>query len=145
MSQDADAFITIDRPVAEVFAFVADGTNDTRWRTDLLEISASGDPALGTRYTSTVKEPDGSVREREYEYSEFEAPTRIRWKELSGSHLVSLQGGYDLDPEGSGTRLGFHHRPAGSGFGKFLANPGIRSAGADSAKLLEALKAAVES
>ena len=46
----------IDRPIEEVFAFLADGENDPKFSPRVLEISKAtdGPPGVGTRYKSTV-------------------------------------------------------------------------------------------
>ena len=42
---------------------------------------------------------------REFELTEFEPPTQIRWAELSKNIITAPEGGYDLAPEGDGTRV----------------------------------------
>ncbi|MEA2418398.1 MAG: hypothetical protein QOE60_604, partial [Thermoleophilaceae bacterium] len=74
----------IDRPIEEVFAFLADGTNDPKFSPRVLEIAKTtdGPTGVGTVYASTVK--DGGVKtKREFKITEFEPPTRIRWTEQS--------------------------------------------------------------
>jgi hypothetical protein len=76
--------VEIDRPIEEVFAFLADGTNDPKFSPRVLEIAKTtkGPPGVGTVYASTVKDA-GMKTKREFEFTEFEPPTRIRWKETS--------------------------------------------------------------
>ena len=52
----------IDRPIDEVFAFLADGENDKKFSARVLEIAKTtdGPPGVGTLYASTVK--DGGVK-----------------------------------------------------------------------------------
>ncbi|MDQ6969873.1 MAG: SRPBCC family protein [Mariprofundus sp.] len=47
-----EASITINRPVADVIAFVADSNNDPMWQTSVLESEkkTDGEPAVGTVY-----------------------------------------------------------------------------------------------
>src|SRR5215210_8322749 len=74
-----EATVVVDRPIDEVFAFLADGENDPKFSPRVLEIkkTTDGPSGVGTVYASTVK--DGGVKtEREFELTEFEAPTRIR-------------------------------------------------------------------
>ena len=49
--------VTIDRPVAEVFAFVTDLSNEPAWHTDLLEARrvSEGPVGIGTRYEVRFK------------------------------------------------------------------------------------------
>jgi len=40
----ASQVTTVDRPIAEVFAFLADGLNDPKWRPDVTSISQHRQP-----------------------------------------------------------------------------------------------------
>lgn len=61
MANAANA-ITIDRPVAEVYRFLADGLNNPKWQSAVISISlASGSAgAVGAVYKQTLKGPFGS-------------------------------------------------------------------------------------
>ena len=63
-----------------------------------------GPPGVGTVYASTVKDA-GMKTKREFRLTEFQPPTRIRWAEISKNLVTAPEGGYDLAPEGAGTRL----------------------------------------
>ena len=41
--------ITIDRPIEEVFAFLGDAENDTKWRSGVLDIKRVAGAGLGAR------------------------------------------------------------------------------------------------
>src|SRR5215204_7349834 len=99
-----EATVVIDRPIEEVFAFLADGENDPKFSPRVLEITKTtdGPPGVGTIYKSTVKDA-GMKTKREFELTEFEAPTRIRWAERSKNLVSASEGGYDLAPDGNGT------------------------------------------
>src|SRR5215204_89085 len=101
-----EATVVIDRPIEEVFAFLADGENDPRFSPRVLEIARTtdGPPGVGTVYASTVKDAGVKTR-REFELTRFDPPTRIRWKETSTNLVTAPEGGYDLAPEGDGTRV----------------------------------------
>ena len=43
----AESSAIIDRPVAEVWSFVRDPRNETKWHTDILEVTSAADPASG--------------------------------------------------------------------------------------------------
>jgi hypothetical protein len=53
-----EATVVIDRPIEEVFAFLADGENDPKFSPRVLEIAKTtdGPPGVGTVYASTVKD-----------------------------------------------------------------------------------------
>jgi uncharacterized protein YndB with AHSA1/START domain len=144
----ADRFATsvvIDRPIEDVFDFLADGTNDPKFSPRVLEIrkTTDGPPGVGTVYASTVKDA-GFKTKREFRLTEFERPSRIRWTEISKNIISVPEGGYDLAPEGSGTRLSFYNRFEGHGFGKLMAPLALRSAIKQADDFGRRIKAAVE-
>lgn len=140
-----EATTIVDRPIEEVFAFLADGENDPKFSPRVLEISKTtdGPPGVGTVYASTVKDA-GVKTKREFKITEFEAPTRIRWAEVSKNLVTAPEGGYDLTPEGAGTRVTIHNVLEGHGFGKLIAPLALRSARKGADDFARAIKAAVE-
>ena len=144
----ADRFTTtvvIDRPIEEVFDFLADGTNDPKFSPRVLEIrkTTDGPPGVGTVYASTVKDA-GMKTKREFRLTEFERPSRIRWTETSKNIITVPEGGYDFTPEGSGTRLSFYNRFEAHGLGKLIAPLALRSAIKGADDFGRRIKAAVE-
>src|SRR4051794_6307463 len=135
----------IDRPIEEVFAFLSDGTNDPSFSPRVLEIrkTTDGPVGVGTVYASTVKDA-GVKTNREFEITEFERPTKIRWKEISKNQVTATEGGYDLAPEGGGTRVTIHNVLEGHGTGKLFAPLALRSARRGADDFAAAIKAAVE-
>ena len=147
MAGQFSATTVINRPIDEVFDFVADGENDKRFSSRVLEITKTtdGPPGVGTVYASTVK--DGGVKTQgEFKLTEFVAPTRIRWTELSKNPIVVPEGGYDLEPVGDGsTRVTLHNVLEGHGFGKVILPLALRSARkGGAAEIVQSLKATIE-
>jgi hypothetical protein len=68
---------------AHRLAFLADGEIEIAQTTD-------GPPGIGTVYASTVKDA-GLKSQRVYKLSDFEAPTRIGWTELSNNVLRGMR------------------------------------------------------
>jgi uncharacterized protein YndB with AHSA1/START domain len=141
------ATVVIDRPIDEVFAFLANGENDTKFSTRVLEIkqTTDGPPGLGTTYASTVK--DGGVKfKREFKLTEFEAPTKIRWAEVSTGPVITPEGGYDLEPAGEGqTKVSFYNVIVPNTFiGKLVVGPALRSARKGADDFAHSIKRAVE-
>jgi uncharacterized protein YndB with AHSA1/START domain len=145
MSGRFDGTAVIDRPIDEVFAFLAEGTNDPKFSPRVLEIhkTTDGPPGVGTRFQSTVKDA-GMKTKREFEYTEFEAPTRIRWTERSSNLVTAVEGGYDLVPDGEGTRLSVFNILEGHGLGKLVAGFAVRQAQKDADAFAGRIKQAVE-
>jgi Polyketide cyclase / dehydrase and lipid transport. len=139
------ATVVIDRPIEEVFAFLADGENDPKFSARVVEIAKTtdGPPGVGTVYASTVKDA-GMKTKREFELTEFVAPTRIRWKERSKNLVTAPEGGYDLAPAGDGTQLTFYNVLEGHGFGKLIAPLALSSARKGADDFANAIKRAVE-
>lgn len=145
MAGQFEATVVIDRPIDEVFAFLADGENDPKFSPRVLEIkkTTDGPPGVGTVYASTVKDA-GMKTKREFKLTEFEAPTRIRWTEVSKNLVTAPEGGYDLAPEGSGTRVTIHNVLEGHGPGKLIAPLALRSARKGADDFGQSIKRAVE-
>jgi uncharacterized protein YndB with AHSA1/START domain len=135
----------IDRPIEEVFAYLADGTNDPKFSARVLEIAKTtdGPTGVGTIYKSTVKDA-GVKTQREIEITEFEPPTKIRWAELSKNQITASEGGYDLVPEGNGTRVTIYNVLDGHGIGKLFTPLALRSARKGADDFAASIKAAVE-
>ena len=70
---------------------------------------------------------------REFEITESESPTKIRWVERSKNLVTVTAGGYDLTAEGEQTRVRLFNEFEGHGLGKLFAGPAARQAnkGAD--------------
>jgi hypothetical protein len=58
MARSYEVTTVVDRPIEEVFAFLADGTNDPKFSPRVLEIrkTTDGPTGVGTVYASTVKD-----------------------------------------------------------------------------------------
>jgi uncharacterized protein YndB with AHSA1/START domain len=141
------ATVVVDRPIEEVFAFLADGENDTKFSARVLEIeqTTEGPPGLGTIYASTVK--DGGVKfKRQFKLTEFAAPTKIRWTEVSTGPVITPEGGYDLAPAGEGkTEVSFYNVIVPhTFFGKIVVGPALKSARKGADDFAQAIKRAVE-
>lgn len=145
MAGEFRASTIIDRPIDEVFAFVADGENDPKFSPRVLEIhkTTDGPPGLGTVYESTVKDA-GMKTKREFELTEFVAPTRIRWAERSKNLVTAPEGGYDLEPAGEGTKLTVHNVLEGHGIGKLIVGFALKSAQKGADEFAASIKRAVE-
>jgi carbon monoxide dehydrogenase subunit G len=139
------ASVGIDRPIEAVFDFLADGYNDRKFSPRVLEMekTTDGPNGVGTVYKSTVKDA-GVKTEREFEYTEFERPTKIRWAERSKNMVTVPEGGYDLRPAGDGTELRYFNEFEGHGIGKVFAPLALRAARKQADDFAEAIKKAVE-
>ncbi len=135
----------VDRPIAEVFAFLLDGQNDKKFSKRIVEIEkkTDGPPDAGTVYASVANDV-GIKQKHEFELTQVEPPTKIRWKELSKSPVHVTEGGYDLVPAGEGTEVSFFNRLEGRGFGKLLVGMALRSARKGADEFAASIKSAIE-
>jgi len=98
------AEITIDRPINEVFDFIADNENDPKWCVPVVETTriTGSAPGAGARYSFASQA--GLIKLRgEFEISAFEPPGKIEW--VGESSIVKFSGQYRLESVGTGTRL----------------------------------------
>jgi carbon monoxide dehydrogenase subunit G len=96
-----ESSVTIDRPVAEVYAFVSDCRNEPRWHTDAIE--ATGETAVGAVQTWVLRFM--GRREGKMKVSRLE-PERLEELQALGS-LMGMQPtiSYLFEPVGSQTRF----------------------------------------
>jgi carbon monoxide dehydrogenase subunit G len=146
MASDFSGSVVIDRPIDQVFAFLADGTNDPKFSPRVLEITKTSDGpvGVGTTFASTVKDA-GMKTKREFKLTEFEAPTKIRWAEQSKNMVTAAEGGYDLESVGDAqTKVTIFNRLEGHGFGKLIVGFAVKAAQKDAPAFAGRIKAAVE-
>ncbi|KUN82734.1 SRPBCC family protein [Streptomyces griseoruber] len=146
MSGRFEATVEVDRPVAEVFAYLADGRNDPQFSPRVLRIERIPDAptSVGTIFRSTVKDA-GMKTAREFRITALEAPVRLRWAEVSKNTVTAREGGYDLEslPEGR-TRVRIHNVLEGHGLGKLLVGLALAAARKDADAFGHRIKAAAE-
>ncbi|HEV7650282.1 MAG TPA: SRPBCC family protein [Actinophytocola sp.] len=146
MAGQFEASIEIDRPVAEVFAFLADGANDPTFspRVQQMAKTTDGTTAVGTVYKSTVKDA-GLTTHREFRITEFVPDKKIRWAEQSKNLVTAVDGGYDFESvSDTRTRLRVFNVLEGHGFGKLIAGFALSAARKDAPHFAERIKKAVE-
>ena len=111
---EATGTIEIRRPVGDVFAFLAEGENDPRWRRGVLDIRRKSGQGRGAIYEQRVKGPFGRRVPADYEVTAYEPGRRIGFRAIAGP--VRPEGSYELTPLGAdGTRVTFalHATPRG--------------------------------
>jgi len=136
----------VDRPIDEVFRFLAVGINDPKFSPRVQKIvqKTPGPPGVGTIFAITVKDA-GMTTEREFEITEFDEPRRIRWTERSKNIVTAVDGGYDLEPSGNGsTKVTIFNTLEGHGIGKLVAPLALRAARKDAPAFALRIKSAIE-
>ena len=100
----AEVTIHVDRPVDEVFEFVSDPANMSRWveYVEEAEYSDGAQPGVGATYE--VKYTYGRrVSDLTMEVTKFEPPTRFGYMTIKGPYPIRAT--YTMAPEGQGTRF----------------------------------------
>jgi uncharacterized protein YndB with AHSA1/START domain len=146
MANGFSATTHINRPIEQVFAFLAAGTNDPKFSPRVQEIrkTTDGPVGVGTVFESVVKDA-GMKSNRQFKLTEFEQPSKIRWTEVSSNAITIPSGGYDLEPAGVGaTKITIFNEFEGHGFGKVILPLAARAARKDADNLAGRIKAAVE-
>ncbi|MFG2732187.1 SRPBCC family protein [Streptomyces canus] len=146
MSGQFEAVVEVDRPAAEVFAYLANGRNDPQFSPRVLKIERIPDSAtaVGTVFRSTVKDA-GMKTAREFRITELEAPVKLRWAEVSKNSVTVREGGYDLESLADGrTRVRIFNLLEGHGLGKLLVGLALAAARKDAPAFGNRIKTAAE-
>ncbi|MEU0783897.1 SRPBCC family protein [Streptomyces sp. NPDC006173] len=146
MSTRVEVTVDIDRPINDVYTYLADGLHDPEFNPRVLVMDRSpyGETELGTVFHSTVKNA-GLKTHREFEIVDVAAPNRIRWHETSYHSITASEGGYDLEPTADGgTRVHLFNILEGRDIGRLLLPLVGGRARKDAPALGRRMKAAVE-
>ncbi len=100
----AEKSIVIQRPIEEVFAFVADQQNAPQWQHGLLEVrrTTEGPLGVGTKH-AFVRKFMGKKLEANNEYVTFEPNREITFKSTSGP--MPIEASYLTESVATGTKL----------------------------------------
>lgn len=114
--------IEINRPQAEVFAYLNELDRHSEWRSDLIgsRLDTQGPVGVGTRATDTLKVPGGK-QEITYEVTEHEPPRRSAWRGVAGP--VRAVGTVLVEPldDGARSRVSVEFDLKGHGIGLLIA------------------------
>ncbi len=88
VSVHAEHTVTVRQSVAEVFAFLADGLNNPRWRPEVSAVRLLSDAGTegraGARYAQTLTGPGGVTIPGDYLLSVCEPPHRLEFEVIAG-------------------------------------------------------------
>ena len=138
----------IDRPIADVWAFVVDPHNEPTWHTDILDIRPEADPSgqlpnrwhLGSRWLVTVQ----FMGRKQYvvEITGLEPNRRVEITTQTGSMRPIAT--YGFEPAGRGTRFTRHVDLPIHGAMRLLAPLVRRNAASGNATFVQNLKGHLE-
>ena len=101
----AENTVTINRPPADVFSFLADGETATQWRTGVVAINKVSGEGVGAIYKQTIRGPGGRSLAADYRVTQFEPDRALAFEAIAGS--VRPHGRYDLTESGGSTVVSF--------------------------------------
>jgi uncharacterized protein YndB with AHSA1/START domain len=97
----AENTVTVDRPITDVFAYLADGANDPRWRSGVISIqrtsTADGEDAT---YRQKLRGPGGRTIDGDYRVTAYQPPTLLEFQVIAGP--VRPTGRFTLTEAGPG-------------------------------------------
>jgi uncharacterized protein YndB with AHSA1/START domain len=101
------ATVIINRPIGEVFAFLADGMNEPAWRpgvTDVSHVAETG-TGIGATFKQTMKGPGGRSIPGDYRITRYDEPTRLDFAVIAGP--ARPIGRFDLREAAGATEVTF--------------------------------------
>ena len=140
--QSARRTITIKRPIADVFAYVANGLNGPNWRPGVLDISLVSGEGVGAVYRQGVRGPGGRRIAADYEVTAFEPSRRLAFKATAGP--VRPSGEYAFEEAPEGTVLTFSLEEPLSGWKRFVFGRPVQQTMDAEMKALDRLKELLE-
>jgi len=138
----AENSIVVDKPRSEVFAFVANHENDTKWRPGIVDIERASGERRGAVYRQGVKGPMGRRIPADFEVTAYEENSHIAFRTLGGP--VQPEGAYRFEDADGGTRLTFSLSAELRGPQKLMA-PMVAKSMRSQVGALENLKRVLES
>jgi hypothetical protein len=137
----------VEKPIEEAFAYLLDGTHDLEFSKRIVSIEKRTDGPIdvGTVFASVAKDV-GIKQKHEFELTQVDKPTKIRWRELTRPPIYVTEGGYDLVPAAEGsTEVSIFNQLEGRGIGKLFAGFAVKSARKGADEFASAIKSAIES
>lgn len=103
----AENEITVSRSPEDVYAFLADGLNNPKWRSGVEAISLQSGTAgaVGAVYRQSLKGPGGRPIDGDYEITDAEPGRLLRFRVVAGPARPA--GEYQLTLTAGGTKVRF--------------------------------------
>ena len=138
----AERTVTINRPAADVFAFIADGEEAGSWRPGVLDIKKVSGDGVGAIYKQGVKGPMGRRVSADYEITAYEPSRSLEFKAIAGP--VRPTGGYRLAETDGKTELTFWLREDLGGMKKLMFGRSVQASMDAEMAALDKLKSVLE-
>lgn len=134
--------VVINRPIGDVFGFVADGEKCPQWRPGVIDIKRISGDGVGTRYAQGVSGPMGRRIAADYEVTVYEPNRRLEFQTTTGP--ARPHGSYELAAADGGTRLTFSLDAQLTGIRKLLMGSAVQRTMASEVRNLDRLKRLLE-
>jgi carbon monoxide dehydrogenase subunit G len=135
--------VTVNRPVEEVWDYISNFENTTRWSRGVLAARQTSGGPLGVGSTlQTVVKAFGRRRTADYLVTEYEPGHAFAFEVSSGP--IASRARYSVEPAGAGTRLTASGEAQARGLSKLLAPIIVRTVKKHSAADLANLKRILE-
>jgi uncharacterized protein YndB with AHSA1/START domain len=96
--------VVIAVPIAEVFDYIADGSNNLHWRPGVMDITPPDDgPAEGAVYGQGLRGPKGQRMDGDYRITDYQPPNRLAFEVIAGPARPT--GAFDLEEPVSGATM----------------------------------------
>jgi hypothetical protein len=92
----AENMVVIAAPITDVFAFIADGTNNPQWRPGVMDITPpDSGPEEGAVYGQGLRGPKGQRMDGDYRITDYQVPGRFAFEVIAGPARPT--GSFDLE------------------------------------------------
>ena len=100
----AEKMVVIAVPITEVFAYIADGTNNPQWRPGVMDITPPEDgPDEGAVYGQGLRGPKGQRMDGDYRITDYQPPNRLAFEVIAGPARPT--GAFDLEEPVAGATM----------------------------------------
>lgn len=139
----AENTVEIAAPAVKVFNFLVDGSNNPKWRPNVIKVEPpAGPPTVGTVYKQTLKGPGGSSIAGDYKIIDFDPNTTLAFEVIAGP--AHPTGRFMIVPQTNSTRVTFFLDYPLSGLKKMLMNKAVTKTMHSEVGMLANLKVQIE-
>ena len=133
--------VLLTRSVEDVFPFLADCENETKWRPQVVEIGKLSGDGVGATYRQRVRGPMGLRIPADFRITEFQPNRLIAFQTIAGP--VRPVGRYELEATDGGTSVAFSLEAELSGVKRPMSKM-VAKAMQSEVRALENLRAVLE-
>jgi hypothetical protein len=76
--------VVVDRPIGEVFDFLADGSSNALWRPNVVRVIFAAGPPDGAVWAQSIRAASGRIRKADYRVTWYDPPGRLELTVVNG-------------------------------------------------------------